>query len=272
MISKWASYPTGCELAECKGLRAVALQVFQPVFNAAGTLTLIRQHGITSLIAVPAIIVSLLEASQSNQPERSGNSAATHSGSSTPANSGLAQRNSCPISMRRSLSRMAAYLSMRVVLLGGGELHGRLRGPLQVLFPNAQITEAYGMTEACSSMTFSSLDMPQCTIALFHSSRHSGSSAATLAGRRTDRKQSELADQRAGSTVSASAGTSRHGAIPVGWPPPGIEMGIAPVSEAATGACRESPTNDTEVVQPQSSLTLLHTHVMEFDPLCRMTF
>lgn len=229
------------------------------MFNAVGTLSLIRQHGVTSLIAVSAMIVSLLEASQSNQPERSGNSTATHSGSSTPANVGLAQRNSCPISMRRNLNRMAAYLSMRVVLLGGGELHGRLRGPLQVLFPNAQITEAYGMTEACSSMTFRSLDMPPCTAALLDSSQHSGSSAATRAGQITDR-QLELADQRAGSMVSASAGTSRHGdksgagAIPVGWPPPGVEMGIAPVSEAAIGACRELPTNDTEVGQSQSCL------------------
>jgi acyl-CoA synthetase (AMP-forming)/AMP-acid ligase II len=235
--------------------------VFQPVFNAAGSLTLIRQHGVTSLIAVPAMIISLLEASQSNQPERSGNSTTTHSGSSTPANSGLAQRNSCPISMRRSLSKMAAYLSMRVVLLGGGELHGRLRGPLQVLFPNAQITEAYGMTEACSSMTFRSLDVLPCTAALSVSSQHSGSSAATRAGQIIDRKQLELVDQRAGSMVSASAGASRHGdksgagAIPVGWPPPGIEMGIAPVSEAATGACGEPPTNDTEVGQTQSCLT-----------------
>ena len=235
------------------------MQVFQPVFNAAGTLSLIRQHGVTSLIAVPAMIVSLLEASQSNQPERSGNSTANHSSSCTTANSGLAQRNSCHISMRRSLSRMAACFSMRVILLGGGELHGRLRGPLQVLFPNAQITEAYGMTEACSSMTFRSLDMPPCRAALSDSSQHSGSSAATRAGQITDRKQSELADQRAGSMVSA--GASRHGdkfgagAIPVGWPPPGIEMGVAPVNEATNGACREPSINDTEVGQLQPCLT-----------------
>lgn len=231
------------------------MQVFQPVFNAAGALSLIRQHGVTSLIAVPAMIVSLIEASHSNQPERSGNSTANHSGSCTPANSGLAQRNSCPISMRRSLSRMAACFSMRVVLLGGGELHGRLRGPLQVLFPNAQIIEAYGMTEACSSMTFRTQDMPPCRAALFDSAQHSGSSAAARAGQITDRKQSELADQRAGSMVRASAGASRHGdkfgagAIPVGWPPPGIEMGVAPVNEATNGACREPSINNTEVGQ-----------------------
>ena len=235
------------------------MQVFKPVFNAAGALSLIRQHGVTSLIAVPAMIVSLIEASQSNQPERSGNSTANHSGSCTPANSGLAQKNSCPISMRRSLSRMAACFSMRVILLGGGELHGRLRGPLQVLFPNAQITEAYGMTEACSSMTFRSQDMPPCRAALSDSPQHS--SAATRAGQITDRKQSELADQRAGSLTSASAGASRHGdnfgagAIPVGWPPPGIEMGVAPANEATNGACREPSINDTEVGQLQPCLT-----------------
>jgi acyl-CoA synthetase (AMP-forming)/AMP-acid ligase II len=143
-----------------------------------------------------------------------------------------------------------------VILLGGGELYAGLKGPLQMLFPNAQITEAYGMTEACSSITFRSLDMPHCTAASGGSSQVSGSSAAIRAGQRTDRKRSEVAEQRAGSMLDASAGASnKHGlkigagAIPVGRPPPGIEMGVAPVSMAANGACREPVINDTEVEQ-----------------------
>ena len=47
--------------------------------------------------------------------------------------------------------------SVQTVLVGGGPLQASLAAQLPTTFPRARITTAYGMTEACSSMTFQPL-------------------------------------------------------------------------------------------------------------------
>jgi acyl-activating enzyme 14 len=90
------------------------------------------------------------------------------------------------------------------VLLGGGELDVRLQQRLRLLVPNAHIMTAYGMTEACSSMTFCPLlpELPPL-----------GSSQQPCAA-----EGKEATAESA--TAAAAAG------ICVGRPPPGIEMAV----------------------------------------------
>ncbi len=224
----------------------VHLQVFQPAFNAAGTLSLVRHHSVTSLIAVPAMVVSLHEAAQADQLTQPSQAVA-------PSGSAADQQFSKARSSRRRVSSLAAYPSVRVVLLGGGELPARLKGPLQALFPSAHLYTAYGMTEACSSMTFGSLDMRPSTAPSFCSSQAATGPAAaadSTAGSGAPlgkaAHQSPSGDMaRSGSEAGRHESRSSAGAIPVGWPPPGIEMAIAPLSADGNSGRSEILLSDT---------------------------
>ena len=88
----------------------------------------------------------------------------------------------------------AALGSVQRLLVGAGGMSAALQQQLRRLFPNAALLTAYGMTEACSSMTFQMLPEP--------------------AGR----------GQPAPSTEQG---------VCVGHPPPGIEMAILPAGAAA---------------------------------------
>ena len=199
----------------------VHLQVFQPAFNAAGTLSLVRHHSVTSLIAVPAMVVSLHEAAQADQLTQPSQAVA-------PSGSATDQQFSKARSSRRRVSSLAAYPSVRVVLLGGGELPARLKGPLQALFPSAHLYTAYGMTEACSSMTFGSLDMRPSTAPSFCSSQAATGPAAaadSTAGSGAPlgkaAHQSPSGDMaRSGSEAGRHESRSSAGAIPVGMASP----------------------------------------------------
>jgi len=255
------------------------LQVFQAVFNAAETLSLIKRHSVTSLIAVPAMVVSLHEASQTDQALTSeqnagsfGTSSSQSTGlkgeqkSSTVLSTGSSGNSSGPArctsdkrfcrayGTRRKHSGIAAYRSVRVLLLGGGELPARLKGPLQALFPGAHISTAYGMTEACSSMTFGPLDMRSSPPTFARSSPASASSSAADSAMASGTAREGATEQPASSTLSRpSAGASRGerrlgaSAIPVGWPPPGIEMAIAPLLEDGSSSGRDISSSDTPV-------------------------
>ena len=153
-------------------------QVFLPAFDAASALSLIEQHSVTALIAVPAMVVSLLDAASSSS--RSGSS--------------------------QDDSSSSGYPSVRRVLLGGGELPARLQWRLRLLFPCAQLFTAYGMTEACSSITFSPLDAPRQDF----SAAHGHTEAARPAG------------------------------VCVGVPPPGIDVAILQLPEAAIDSLQDT--------------------------------
>ena len=159
-------------------------------------------------------------------------------------------------SSRRGVSSIAAHPSVRVVLLGGGELPGRLKGPLQALFPSAHLFTAYGMTEACSSMTFGSLDMPYSPASATHHSAGAAtaSDAAAKAAVLAEPHLTGAAEQHAGTHPARpglEAGRQERwpgaGAIPVGWPPPGIEMAIAPLPADGSSSSRSIFFSDTPV-------------------------
>lgn len=104
-------------------LKAGGTHVFMGKFSARATLEAIRQHQITAIIAVPAMVSDL----------------ATEARASPSA---------------------SRYPSMERVLVGAGAISQALQQDLQRIFPNADCFSAYGMTEACSSMTFRTLCSP----------------------------------------------------------------------------------------------------------------
>ena len=197
------------------------MQVFQPAFDAANMLSLIKQHGVTSFISVPAMVASMCEAAYQVSLPRAQES-------------------------RQSVRSRAAYPRVRVILLGGGELPGRLKVPLRMLFPSAQIVTAYGMTEACSSMTFGPLDMPCCWAAPDEQPQHKNSAAAAVsAGPEPAAAQAAAGrlpggqgrpQRSSGPSLGRDMGQVGSGAVPVGWPPPGIEMRIAPLQSDRSSA------------------------------------
>jgi o-succinylbenzoate---CoA ligase len=58
-------------------------------------------------------------------------------------------------------SKGSSFQCVRKLLLGGGELPASLFWQARATFPSARLVGAYGMTEACSSMTFLVLDRAQ---------------------------------------------------------------------------------------------------------------
>eukprot|EP00891_Asterochloris_glomerata_P001619 jgi/Astpho2/1619/fgenesh1_pm.00028_%23_11_t len=142
-------------------LMAGGRHIFAPRFSAAGAVALIRRHSVTATIAVPAMVADLAAAA----------------GGGAPA---------------------AALDSVQRLLVGAGGMSAALQQQLRRLFPNAALLTAYGMTEACSSMTFQMLQEPART------------------------------GQRVPSTEQG---------VCVGRPPAGIEMAVLPAgTEAGPGA------------------------------------
>lgn len=222
------------------------LQVFQPVFTAAETLSLIQRHSVTSLIAVPAMIVSLHEASQADRLMQHQQAAEPVPSSRGPSEIAPDWQLSKVRSSRRKTGRPGAYPSVRVVLLGGGELPARLKGPLQTLFPSAHLSTAYGMTEACSSMTFAPIDMQPSAAPSYRSDQAAGGSAAAASSAADSGAPQEGATHQSASGYLARSDSKAGrdetrlgaGVIPVGWPPPGIEMAIAALSADASSTRR----------------------------------
>lgn len=151
-----------------------------PAFSAPAALALIAQHRVSALIAVPAMLVDLL-AAQRDQGSLSGSALG------------------CP--------------SVRRVLLGGGEVPASLVWRARLLFPNAVLTTAYGMTEACSSITFQPLG----------STHQDWAAGGTAFGGRDSSKTPE--------------------GVCMGLPPPGVEVAVLPLCGAGSGdsgACGEA--------------------------------
>ncbi|XP_058071605.1 2-succinylbenzoate--CoA ligase, chloroplastic/peroxisomal isoform X2 [Magnolia sinica] len=94
-----------------------ACHVFLPKFEARSAVQAIEQYHITSLITVPTMVADLL-------------------------------------STLREERRWTGGESVKKILSGGGGLSNELLKGASHVFPNAKIVSAYGMTEACSSLTF----------------------------------------------------------------------------------------------------------------------
>ena len=143
--------------------------IFMGRFSAPRMLDIIESSKVTAFIAVPAMIADLTAAA---------GAAAANKDSVTAASTGCSE---CHTVQR--------------VLVGAGGMSHKLQHHMQTVFPSATVHTAYGMTEACSSMTFKFLFGP----------RHNILSSSIEAG-------------WAGS--NATLGTN------VGSAPPGIEMAI----------------------------------------------
>ena len=145
-----------------------------PAFSAPAALALITQHRVSALIAVPAMLVDMLAAQQSiDQGLKPGSALG------------------CP--------------SVRRVLLGGGEVPASLVWRARLLCPNAVLTMAYGMTEACSSITFQPLG-----------SAHQAWAAGGIA-------------------FGGSDGSKNPEGVCMGLPPPGIEIAVLPLRGVGSG-------------------------------------
>ena len=147
-------------------LMAGGTHVFVGRFNAAASLDLIAQHQITSFIAVPAMMADLTAAAYS-----------------LPGRAGSANQHQYP--------------SVQRILMGAGGMSSQQVTKMQASFPQATVHSAYGMTEACSSMTFKLLVRPA----------YNGSHPST------------------GPTGPHADPPSASG-VNVGAPPPGIEMAV----------------------------------------------
>ncbi|CAN8290616.1 unnamed protein product [Cochlearia groenlandica] len=100
-----------------------ACHVLLPKFDAEAALQAMEQHHVTCFISVPAMMADLVSV---NRTKKSG-----------------AQNN-----------------GVRKILNGGGSLSNELLKDAARIFPRARILSAYGMTEACSSLTFMTLYDP----------------------------------------------------------------------------------------------------------------
>ncbi|XP_010275958.1 PREDICTED: 2-succinylbenzoate--CoA ligase, chloroplastic/peroxisomal isoform X2 [Nelumbo nucifera] len=112
-------------ISSCMAMLMVgACHVFIPKFEAGSALEAIEQHHVSSLISVPAIMADL-------------------------------------ISMIRRNGGWKGGEHVKKILNGGGGLSFELVRDAAKIFPSAKILSAYGMTEACSSLTFMTLHDPK---------------------------------------------------------------------------------------------------------------
>lgn len=115
-------------------LMAGGTHVFMGRFTAAASLDVIAQHQVTAFIAVPTMMADLTAASAaSNLPGQAGGTSPSQ------------------------------YPSVQRILMGAGGMSSQQVTNMQSSFPHATVHSAYGMTEACSSMTFKLLVRPGCS-------------------------------------------------------------------------------------------------------------
>ncbi|GLI69976.1 hypothetical protein VaNZ11_014628, partial [Volvox africanus] len=157
---------------------------------------------------------------------------------------------------------------VRRILVGAGGTALKVQDAVGRAFPSAELISAYGMTEACSSMTFRYLRGPAAPAASTASgaapataavvmaaarmwgspgsassfgSRHVGSGSTPSPGGDLGTEDKSAAEQV---TVPASlpapevpgaARTELNGAQCVGWPAPGVQILIRPVKDLVAG-------------------------------------
>ncbi|EFJ43456.1 hypothetical protein VOLCADRAFT_41779, partial [Volvox carteri f. nagariensis] len=160
-------------------LMAGCTQVFLPRFEPRLVLRIIVRHTVSAFIAVPTMLQDLAAAATAAAAE----AACGGSSSGSGGTSGLRPPWGC----------------VRRILVGAGPTSPQLQDAICRTFPGADLLSAYGMTEACSSMTF----------------RHLSSAASV---------------SPSGTPPAAAAATS---AVCVGWPAPGVQIRIRIRTEAA---------------------------------------
>jgi o-succinylbenzoate---CoA ligase len=175
-------------------LLAGAQHIFLPIFRAAECLNAFEMYKVTSFIAVPTMISDLL--------------------TTADAEAALGRKKEQGRKIRN-----IRYPHVQSVLVGAGGLSSKLTTRLRELIPNATVYSAYGMTEACSSLTFSTV---------------------------IDKGQACQPEINSGASESIE-----HG-VYVGCPPPGIELAIIPLDSSTTEDNRNTTNQDSIVYSPPS--------------------
>ncbi len=177
-------------------LMAGGTHLFMGGFTAGNTLDVIQSSKVTAFIAVPAMIADLVAAA-----------AATGTGT-------------------------RPYSSVQRVLVGAGAMSREVEHKVQAVFPNTAVHTAYGMTEACSSMTFRLLFDPKHSV-----------------------KPLSLLTHQAGLEDPPRSGVN------VGSPPPGIEMSVL-TSSGGHLLCREDEAASCIDKSGEGELLTRGPHVM----------
>ena len=175
-------------------LMAGGTHLFMGRFTASNTLDVIQSSNVTAFIAVPAMIADL---------------AAAATGTGT-----------------------RSYSSVQRILVGAGAMSPEVEHKVQAVFPNTAVHTAYGMTEACSSMTFRLLFDPKHSM-----------------------KPLRLLTHQAGLEDPPRSGVN------VGSPPPGIEMSVL-TSSGGQLLCHEDEAASCVEESGEGELLTRGPHVM----------
>ena len=175
-------------------LMAGGTHLFMGRFTPGNTLDVIQSSKVTAFIAVPAMMADL---------------AAAATGTGT-----------------------RSYSSVQRILVGAGAMSQEVEHKVQAVFPNTAVHTAYGMTEACSSMTFRLLFDPKHSM-----------------------KPLSLLTHQAGSEDLPRSGVN------VGSPPPGIEMSVL-TSSGGQLLCHEDEAASCVEESGEGELLTRGPHVM----------
>ncbi|GFR39868.1 hypothetical protein Agub_g368 [Astrephomene gubernaculifera] len=211
-------------------LTAGAVHVFMRRFDPAAALGAIVRHRVTAFIAVPTMLQDLAAAAA----EAAVAEVVAEAGGSVTGVTAAA-------GAKEGLRLSAGCLDcVSKILVGAGGTSHVLQEAVARTFPRADLTSAYGMTEACSSMTFAHL-------------RRAGSSSAASTATATAASAASAAPTSASlpGQHPSTAQLGRRpvcfappGAVFVGWPAPGVQIRIGrstpgDASDAPAASARE---------------------------------
>ncbi|XP_057830057.2 2-succinylbenzoate--CoA ligase, chloroplastic/peroxisomal isoform X2 [Cryptomeria japonica] len=115
-----------CHIGGISSALAIVLaggcHIFLPKFEAASAIFAIQRYSVSAMITVPTMLADIVTF--------------------------------CINSRRKKRESTLCFSSLEKILNGAGSLSPQLIKKVTEVFPRAQIFSAYGMTEACSSMTF----------------------------------------------------------------------------------------------------------------------
>ncbi|GIL81980.1 hypothetical protein Vretimale_1545 [Volvox reticuliferus] len=221
-------------------LMAGCTQVFMPRFEPASALRIIARHSVSAFIAVPTMLQDLADMART-------------------VATGL---------QVADLGETSAVLGLgcvRRILVGAGGTAPKVQDAVGRTFPSAELISAYGMTEACSSMTFrylrgSSVPAASTSAAAAAApaaaarmwgapdsasnpgSSHVGSGRIPSPGGGSGREDNFVAEQvaapmsRPAPVAPGSAQAKSTGSQCVGCPAPGVQIMIRPAEDLAVGA------------------------------------
>ncbi|PNH10278.1 2-succinylbenzoate--CoA ligase, chloroplastic/peroxisomal [Tetrabaena socialis] len=213
----------------CAALMGGAAHVFLPRFEAGAALRAIVRQRVTAFIAVPTMLQDLAAAAAA--AGLSGTDAAAaplHDGAEAgAAAAGLALGPAAAAwqDAGRGDGGGGGVWCVQRILVGAGGTSPALQSAVARTFPRAHLLSAYGMTEACSSITFCSLSRPT------PASHASGAAWASTLGAPPNRARTAAERVGPGQGSVPVAGVPPAGGVFVGWPASGVQVMIGRSAE-----------------------------------------